>query len=342
MPGRGRAERFCTRLSLHGRRGGEPLPSSGIPGIAPRSMPASLGNLSAVTILVDPSPAAAPAADARAVALLRRAHQLGVTSLDVAAARNPERGERLLAKAFPEPDPTVVVIIGRSADSLSRERGQELAPTPSGSLADTLEKSIDQSRRRLAPVPIGVVEWETGPDEEHPALPRLEEGRGPSAGVPGPLWMLRLSSADQPLPALDREVNLFSGPFSILDSGLGSLFEAGGSSSKAFLIARDPFSEGRLDGSRFAARTALSGPASPPVDVRRLHQEFDPVLQLRFLTAAHRRTLAQAALQFVLHWSWVASTVVPLPEPERFEEVLGFSSAPPLSEDELEQIQRLK
>lgn len=291
--------------------------------------------------MVDPPAVAAPAADARAVALLQKARQLGVASFDVAAAANPERAERLIARAFPEPDPAMVAVIGRSVETLSREHASEERPLASAGLAAALANSVDQSRRRLAPVPVGVVEWDPGTDEA-PTLPNVETDLRAHPGVPKPLWALRLSSRDVVLPDVGHEVNLFSGPFSILEPELGSRFEASGALPTAFLIARDPFSEGRLDGTRFAARTALAGPTSPPVDVRHLHEEFDPVLQLRFLTAAHRRTLAQASLQFVLHWPWVVTAVVPLPEPERFEEVLAYGSTPPISPDEFEQIRRLK
>ena len=310
--------------------------------MVPRSVSPLLSQLSPLTILVDPPTVAAPAADARVVALLRRAREFGVTSFDVAGASNPERAERLLARAFPEPDPRVVALIGRSVDSLSRERTSDDEPVPDEDLAAVLAKSIGHSRRRLAPVPVGVVEWAPGAEGGDATLPRLGADTEAELGTSNPLWTLRLSSADRSLPDLGRKVNLFSGSFSILDPGIGSRFEAGASSSNSFLIARDPFSEGRLDGSRFAARTALSGPTSPPVDVRHLHQEFDPVLQLGFLTAGRRRTLAQAALQYALHWPWVATAVVPLPEPERFAEVLGFGSAPGLTPEELEQIRRLK
>ena len=312
------------------------------PSAAPRSLPPVLSRFSPITILVDPRTVAAPAADARMVTLLRRARDLGVASFDVAGASNPERAERLLARAFPESEPHVVAVIGRSVDSLSHERTPDEEAVREKDLTGILAVSIDQSRRRLAPVPVGAIEWALGADENGPTLPSLGSDTETASPPSKPLWIRRLSPAVQSLPELGLEVNLFSGSFSILKPDIGSRFEAAAPVSNAFLVVRDPFSEGRLDGSRFSARTGPAGPASPPVDVRRLHEEFDPVLQLGFLTAGRRRTLAQAALQFALHWPWVATAVVPLPEPERFDEVLGFGSAPELTPDELEQIRRLK
>ena len=291
---------------------------------------------------VDPPAVAPPAADDRTVALLRKVRQLGVTSFDVVDASNPERAERLLARAFPEGDPAIIALIGRSVDSLARERAEDGESTSAGDVAAALSASVERSRRRLAPVTIGVLEWTPGTDEDPPSLPQVEPDRRTPPEVPNPLWSLRLRQSDRSTPEPGEKLGLFSGSFSVLEPDLGSRFETSATPSKAFLIVRDPFSGGRLDGSRFASRTALAGPTTPPLDVRRLHEEFDPVLQLGFLTADHRRTLAQAALRFVLHWPWVATAVIPLPEPERLAEVLGFGATPPMLPDELDRIRRLK
>jgi aryl-alcohol dehydrogenase-like predicted oxidoreductase len=70
--------------------------------------------------------------------------------------------------------------------------------------------------------------------------------------------------------------------------------------------------------------------------LRQLHRDFDPVLRLGFLTDSRERTLAQASLQFLFHWPWVASVLVPLPSPERLEEFLAASSRPPLTDEEVD------
>jgi hypothetical protein len=151
----------------------------------------------------------------------------------------------------------------------------------------------------------------------------------------GVVRAVRLTSEPVGFPGSDTAPALFSGVLSLLEPGLVTAFEAGGSPPPARLIARDPFAAGRLDGSRFAATGSLSGPEAGPIDVRSLHDEFDPVVRLAFLTEGRRRTLAQTAVQFVLHWPWVASVVVPLPTPERFDDVLGFAARPPISREEL-------
>ncbi len=303
-----------------------------------RSLPGVAREISSVTIGVDPPLVVPPAADDRTIALLRRSRELGVTTFDVAGARFPQRAERLIARAFPEPDPTVSAIVGRSVESLSRERAQDDSPPASSDREGALAASLEQSRRRLHPVPISVLEWE--PENEPPTA---DAGAGDAAVTKGEvpnglLSAVRLSSQITELPKVANAPALYSGALSLLEPDLVTVFEGSDKSRAACLLARDPFGSGRLDGSRFAASAGLSGPETGPVDLRRLHEEFDPVLRLGFLTERRKRTLAQAAVQFVLHWPWVVSVVVPLPTPERIEEILGFGGRPPISPEELSKL----
>lgn len=293
---------------------------------------------SRITLSVDPPAVAPPASDARWVALLRRARDRGVTTFDVAEARFPERAERLVATAFPTPDPEVGAIVGRSVVSLLEERRE-----PRGGATDlssTIRTSLEHSRRRLAPVMISVVEW----------VPEPEGGTGDPADTPqlrltdtegeGVAWAVRIHRGSVGLPALGY--GLFAGELSLLDRRLASLLDERAETSATHLIARNPFRDGRLDGSRFAASSTPNSPGEGPIDMRSLQREFDPVLRLGFLTAGHRRTLAQAALRFVLGQPWVATAVIPLPPPERFDEILGFESTPPLTEGELARLDQMK
>jgi len=313
------------------------------PRIARRTVPGTPVTLSVVSVSLDPPAVAPPAADARSVALLRRAREVGVTTFDVARARFPARAERLIATAFPSSDPDLVVIVGRSIESLAAERGPTDEPGHGGSLAEALQSSLEQSRRRLAPVPLSVLEWDMG------------NGGGTTGGDAHP-WALLVPDTYRPpliralrvrpelsaLPTLPDSAQLYSGEFSLLDEGVAPLFDSGPPRPEAGLIAHNPFGDGRLDGTRFAARSVPGEPGQGPVDVRRLHAEFDPVLRLGFLTEDRRRTLAQAALHFVLRWPWVATCVIPLPAPERFDEILGYGSTPPLTDEELTRLSRVK
>jgi aryl-alcohol dehydrogenase-like predicted oxidoreductase len=312
------------------------------PSIERRPVPGTKRSFSAVTISVDPPAVAPPSADARAVALLRQARDRGVTTFDVADARFPERAERLIAAAFPAPDPVLEVIVGRSVESLARERLDRGRPTPVEDLGAALRESLEHSSRRLAPALVSVVEWcpETlGGSADPQASASLPPT--PSGGEKI-LWAVRLPPTPFALPGTARSPALFAGELSLLDHEVVPWMALESGKLEARLIARDPFSDGRLDGSRFAAAATLAGPGEGPLDLRRLKSEFDPVLALGFLTKARRRTLAQAALRYVLDFPWVVTAVLPLPAPERFEEILGFAASPPLSEEERTQLGLVK
>jgi len=304
------------------------------PSMRRRRVPGTDRGLSEVTISLDPPAVASPALDARVVELLRRARSRGVTTFDVADARYPARAERLIATAFPEAAADVGVVVGRSTRSLSGERTPRGDPFRSRDLESALEESLEQSRRRLAPVPITILEW----------TPTTEEGRVgtgdetlPPARIHGRSdfeWALRLPPHSVGASESSGAPTVLSGELSLLDRELVARFEEGGTKSEKRLIARNPFSDGRLDGSRFAAATAPTSPGSGPIEIRRLEAEFAPVLALGFLTESRTRTLAQAALSYVLDWPWVATAVVPLPAPERLEEVLGFRGSPSFTDEE--------
>jgi len=310
--------------------------------IEQRPVPDTPTRLSALTITIDPPAVVPPAADARTIALLRKAHALGVTTFDVAEARFPERAERLIAMAFPEPRTGVSVIAGRSFETLARERKPPGEGTDSPDLASAITESLERSLQRLAPVRISIVEWTA--DAGSASETSSGDAKLPGMRLPGPapLWAVRLPTSPAVLPTTSPPVGLFSGELSLLRTDLIPRFEGEAEKKRLRLIARDPFSSGRLDGTRFARSGTFGGPGTAPVDLRRLHEEFDPILRLGFLTDRHRRTLAQAALQFVLRMPWVVTAVVPLPDPERFDEVLGFSSCPALTPEDLSRLDLIK
>lgn len=312
------------------------------PPVERRGIPGTDRAWSAVSIRVDPPRVAPPSADERTVALLRRARDRGVTTFDVAHSRHPERGERLIATAFPSEDPQLSVIVGRSVDSVVEGRTRPGKPFASEDLGALLEQSLEESRRRLAPVPVSVVEWRSSHGSAEEAalgspLARLSDFAGPNV-----LWASELPPSAGTLPLTGRPTSLFAGELSLLDFDLLPLFESAAKETISGLIARNPFSNGRLDGTRFALGPLVRGPGAAPADLRQLHEDFDPVLRLRFLTDRRRRTLAQAAIRFALAWTWVTTVVIPLPDPERLEEILGYAASPPLSDDEFARLGLVK
>ncbi|MCI4340688.1 MAG: hypothetical protein L3J73_05435, partial [Thermoplasmata archaeon] len=65
-----------------------------------------------------------------------------------------------------------------------------------------------------------------------------------------------------------------------------------------------------------------------------VRREWAPVLALGFLTEGHRRTLAQAAVQYLLGVPGVVGVVVPLTDPAAAVAIGGALSAPPLSDED--------
>lgn len=271
---------------------------------------------------------------------LRRAREGGVTTFDLVHTGSLARAERWLASAFPNPDPTLLFIIGRTGRDPSDIRRPSGEPTlqPTDLLRE-LEDTLPADVERLRPYGSVMVEVDAGgaPLEQlRETLSALDRHRNdgliagwswrrrgealPSAtesGVTPLVWSVELSLLDRsPLVALQERTA--RGPFGVL--------------------VRDPFSGGRLDGTRFGTTLAERGPLAPPPGIQSLHAQLDPILRLGFLTAGRRRTLAQAALQFLFRWPWVTSVLAPLPRPERWEEIVGAMRAPPLDSEELEEL----
>ncbi len=231
----------------------------------PRRVPGAERAFSALTISVDPPAVAPPSADARTAVLLRQARNHGVTTFDVADARFPPRAERLLATAFPASDPDLGVIVGRSVESLGRERTPRGAPLAADTLGTALEESLEESRRRLGPARIALVEWR--PDTDGSSRDTsAATGTPPRAGASAKelLWAVYLSSPPTALPRTGGSPSLFTGELSLLDREVIPLFDASDRTAEAGLIVRNPFADGRLDGSRFAATGMLAGPGQGP------------------------------------------------------------------------------
>jgi len=257
------------------------------------------------------------------VGALRRAREAGITTFDTVGSPDPELAEGLLARAFPEGDPSIVVLA-------------PLGPGPTGTPAGIPAASLS-----LAPGFRPPFLARDGPPTQARFRRLLEAelpgAAGPALGSTDPVaepTVVRCHSIEDVTAASRRPVpRLLSGPCSLLDPSVALAAEQQLGPSGFAWIARDPFAGGRLDGSRFA-RASLSARSGSPATLRELETEFAPVARFAFLALPRRRTLAQAALHFVADRPWVGTTVLPMPPPERWEEFVGFRSAPPLDDGE--------
>lgn len=274
--------------------------------------------------------------------MLRSARARGVTTFGVPLGPDSLSAERLLATAFPAFDAENVVLLGRSFSSLAEEAVAGNAAADRDDFEGRLRRSLEVSARRLAPLRVGILEWSPEPDSGIPVEEAVRVfGRLRSDGALA-AWSLSLSDAGV-LPGYSGKSTaaapeLFTGELSVLNSRwAGALAELSTAGPLGF-FARNPLGGGHLDGSRFAATVAERRPDQRPVHVQELRREFGPVLGLGFLTEGHQRTLAQAALRFVYRWPWVCSALVPVPAPERLEELVAAETVPPLSEGEIDRV----
>lgn len=293
--------------------------------------------VSAIGISIDPGAVAGPAADDALIAQLRKARRHGVTLFDAAGARFRLRAERLIAAAFPDPDPEITVLVGdpreNSGDRPDRLRRGE-PPHPA-------EPAFRELRSRLGERTSLVIEA---------SPPEREMGRtdawladldslAQNGAIVG--WSLSVSRREEePTAGLEGvKAKWLSAELSMLDPSRVEEFASRARSVPTAVFVRDPFGQGRLDGTHFATELSRASEPTPPVDVRTLRAEFAPVLRLGFLTTRHRRSLAQAAVQYFLSKEWVAAVIVPMPRPERLDEILAASGAPPLTAEEIDRIE---
>jgi aryl-alcohol dehydrogenase-like predicted oxidoreductase len=312
--------------------------------IGSHTVPGIGDDVSVLGFTLDAGPPVSPTAEGPLLAQLRRARSQGITLYDIAGTRVPEHFERLFSLAFPEPQDRAFVILDPALEGVPR--ADTAARRGSGSSAvpplapSQLVNSIREHRERLGPAANVIVETALpdAPDRQSTLLSALRNmtRQGAIAG-----WAVRAGTGE-PLPPerVDGiDISVLSCEISLLEPSRVPELDARALRSPTRVLVRDPLGSGRLDGSRFSAQLTDRRPGAAPYDVSVLQKEYAPVLRLGFLTAGKRRTLAQAALQYLLHRPWLACVLVPLPAPERWNEILSSVEAPPLSEEEVQRVE---
>jgi aryl-alcohol dehydrogenase-like predicted oxidoreductase len=283
--------------------------------------------------------AAGADAEGRRVGTIRRARAEGVTTFEVPDGPGAPLAERALGLAFPTPDPELVVVVARSLRSIRPP--EAVGAWPPERFEGLLRRSLSESEERLAGAPVSLVREVAGPSEDandrawRTALERLQaDGR-----IGG--WLRAARSEELGVAdGASVEPRAFAGPLSLLDTRLVAPLVERARRGPTSLVALDPFAAGRLDGRGFAPPSIERGVVSAPPSIRQLHDVYDPVLRLGYLTRGGQRPLAAAALGFVLQWEWVTAALLPLPSPERLAAVLSAASAGPLTSDELDRLPR--
>lgn len=305
------------------------------PPVRDRALPKSGIRLSEVGLSLGPRPATGrnEAVGADDLALVRHAAERGVRLFDLTGSTAPTAvARRLLAElagateaafilpvvgAETRPDPPSAMGPGaplRERPSVAGLRSEPGRPGPSGSLLAELIVSG------------------AGAEKDSADLADLV-ARGQIAAwgvVPGP----GIPSLDALAPPLERGASWVRVPCHLLDStALERVLPLARRTGTA-ILAVDPFASGRLDGS-FLSRHLLEAGPPRPAAIADLRRELGPVTRLGPLTTGRRRTLVQAAVQYVLGWPEVVSVLVETRSGERIDELSALDTVAPLSNEEV-------
>jgi aryl-alcohol dehydrogenase-like predicted oxidoreductase len=285
-------------------------------------------------------------ADDSAINLLRLAYDLGVTFFDTADVYGDGRGETVLAAALGPVRERCVIATKFGYNWYDHERTAGQREHPQDFSPAFLRRAIEESLRRLD------TDWIDFLQLHNPRMSHLqsdalfeeltklrEEGKlrawgaalGPAIGWRDEgLYAIR----ERHLPALQIIHNM-------LEQEPGRDLLAAAKETGCGFVARVPHSSGLLEG-HYSEQTTF-----PPGDHRNhrprswLIEGLTKVERLRFLQLEGRRTLGQAAIQWLLSQPGMASVLPNIYDEAQLREFAAASESPALSESELQEIERL-
>jgi aryl-alcohol dehydrogenase-like predicted oxidoreductase len=285
-----------------------------------------------------------------AIALLRKAHELGITLFDAADTYGNGLSEELIAKAFPGALRDEIVIATKIGYDFvnfggDERRGQREIPHDFSPAA--LLRATDAALKRLKTDRVDLMQlhnirmeqvydealWSTLESlKKQGKIRYFGISLGPAIG-----WMYEGINCLR-----ERDITSLQHIYNILEQHPGRAIQRAaddGGISTMFLV-RVPHSSGMLEG-HFTPETTF------PATDHRIHRPKSwlisgckKVEQLRFLENANR-TLGQAAIQWLLHDSRTASVLPNIYQAQQLEEFAKASACPPLSEDDLARIDSL-
>jgi aryl-alcohol dehydrogenase-like predicted oxidoreductase len=278
--------------------------------------------------------------DASRLAILR-ALDLGVTVFDTADVYGYGHSETLLGEVIDTwPGKDRVVIITKGGINFYRD-GEAAEPdfTPYA-IANAVEHSRARLRRETLDVyllmnpPIALLTERTHVRDSLTALQRA--GKIGAAGVS----MASISDAEV-LLASDFPLDVIEIPFNLFDQSAVLSVIPAAEKRQIGLLAREPLANGFLTGkygpaSRFADTDLRSG--MPPQYRAAL---FEASAELTSLLHKPGRSLAQAALRFVLDERGVSAAIPGAKTAEQVEENVHAADTPPITDDERIAIHRV-
>ncbi len=287
--------------------------------------------------------------DTEAISLMHKALDLGITLFDAADTYGNGRSEELLAKAFPKQRDEVVIATKIGYDFVnfggSERRGQREIPhdfSPAG-----LTRATDAALKRLRTDRVDLMQlhnirmeqveddsvWETLESlRKAGKIRQYGAAIGPAIG-----WLYEGVRAIE-----ERNFASLQHIYNILEQHPGRTLHqtAAETGKKTMFLVRVPHSSGMLEG-HYTPETVF-----PPND-HRIHRPKSwlingcrKVEQLRFLENSER-TLGQAALQWLLADTRVASTLPNIYNEAQLTEFAKAPECPPLTADDRARIDDL-
>ena len=279
--------------------------------------------------------------------LIGRALELGVTFFDTGDAYGQGRNEEIVGRALAGADRASIQIATKFGYELdSGRRAHSEGERPQNWSPEHARSALEASLRRLGTDYVDLYELHNPRmdairrDDLFAELESLrDEGKLREYGVAlGPAIGWR----DEGLAALsDRRIAALQTVYNLLEQEPGRDFLAAAERAGTGVMARVPTSSGLLE-DKYTTETTFSGS-----DHRRhrrrewLLEGLQKVERLRFLVVEGERTMAQAALKFVLAQPAIACVVPTVTTQAELEEFAGTAAAPDLTEAELAEIEAL-
>jgi aryl-alcohol dehydrogenase-like predicted oxidoreductase len=292
--------------------------------------------------------------EAVGIRLLQRALDLGITFYDTADVYGDGLGETLLAKAFPGKRDDLVIATKFGYDFYShpgvqpgqRERPQDWSPA-------YVRKACERSLARLATDRIDFYQLHNPRvdtllrDDLFAELERLKaEGKIRHYGATlGPAIDLRqVKEARVSVVKRRMPVQII---YNLLEQQIGQPLIAPATAGGIGLLVRVPHSSGLLEG-RYSRDTTFDQSDHRffrvSSDARKrawLDEGLKKVDKLAFLTEGGRRTIAQAAIRWILAEPCFASVLPNIYEEAQVEEFAAASGVADLSREELDRVASL-
>ncbi|MEA2387796.1 MAG: hypothetical protein QOG41_569 [Thermoleophilaceae bacterium] len=279
--------------------------------------------------------------------LIGRALELGITFFDTGDAYGQGVNEEIVGRALKQADRDSVQISTKFGYVLDSERRQHSeGERPSDWSPEHARAALEASLRRLGTDHVDLYQLHNPRmdaierDDLFAELEALrDEGKLRAYGVAlGPAIGWR----EEGLRAFEtRDIAALQTVYNLLEQEPGSDFLAAAEEHGGSVMARVPTSSGLLE-DKYTLETTFSGS-----DHRRhrprswLVEGLEKIDQLRFLVIEGERSMAQAALRFILQQPRMACVIPTITSLAELEEFAGAAHAPELTADELARVDEL-